>query len=249
MNNKLPKNKFFGINKFPKGWGMVAMPISMSRIATGQSAQKCIEWILDFGINKVTEPKIGLNFIYGDFLYLLSDDRASILKERFMIEVIKHKNALQNLVQKNKQKLQIQHAFTYQNWNDLYINTKDFDGKLRELRKLYKKDELFQKWIDEDIKFYKREKSENQINFFLEEHLAAYLLLYKQINLRNEYTLGREEWLLWVYPGVPSKGLVYLFQKNPFKLTTNNPYLGQYNLENSKFYDFTNFDLSTWDYE
>ncbi len=248
MPTQTIKNQFFGINKFPKGWGIVAMPISMSRIATGQSAQKCIEWILGFGVTKVTEPKIGLNLIYGDFLYLLSDEKANTLKERFMIEVIKHKNALQKLVVKNKQQLQIQHAFTFQNWNDLYINTKDFDGCLREFRKLYENDKQLQKYIDEDIKFYNREKNENQINFFLEEHLATYLLLYGQISMRNEYVMGREEWRLWVYPGVPCKALVYIFQSNPFKLETDNPYLGQYNLENSKFYEFSKFDLESWDY-
>jgi hypothetical protein len=248
MNNKMAKNQFFGINKFPKGWGIVMMPISMSRIATGQSAQKCIEWILDLGINKVNEPKIGLNLIYGDFLYLLSNEKASSLKELFMIEVIKHKNALQKLVLKNKQQLQIQQAFRYQNWNDIYLNSKDFDGDLRKIRSLYKTDTLLQKYIDEDIKFYKREKTEDQINFLLEENLATYLLLYKQINIMNEYVLGREEWILWAYPGVPGKALVYLFQKNPFNLKTDNPYLGQYNLENSKFYEFSNFDLDTWDY-
>ena len=245
----LEKNTFHGINKFPKGWGIVAMPISMSRIATGQSAQKCIEWILDFGVNKVTEPKIGLNFIYGDFLYLISDEKASVLKERFMIETIKHKNALQNLVVKNKQQLQIQHAFTYQTWNDLYISTKDFDGNLREVRKLYQSDPDFQKYVAQDIAFYKRNTDENQINFFLEEHVVTYLMCYMQLHLRNEYTLDRQEWVLWMYPGVPCKALVYLCQKNPFGFITENPYIGQYNLENSKFYDFKNVDLETWNYE
>lgn len=224
------------------------MPISMSRIATGQAAQKCIEWILDFGITKVSEPKVGLNIVYGDFLYLSSSEKASTLKELFMIEVIKHKNALAKLVQKNKDRLQIQHAFTYQNWNELYISTKDFDGNLRALRKLYAEDALFQKYLDEDCTFYKREKTQDQINFFLEEHLATYLVLYQQMTLRNEYVLGREGWVIDVYPGVPCKSLVYLFQKNPFNFETNNPYLGQYNLENGKFYDFANFDLDTWDY-
>lgn len=248
MNN-LPNNEFFGINKFPKGWGIVVIPISMSRIATGQLADRCVKWILDYGIKKINEPKIGINFVYGDFLYLLTEEKASTLKELFMIEVVKHKNSLQKLLQKNKQNLQIQHAFTYQNWNELYISTKDFDGDLRQFRKLYKEDELLQKYIEEDIEFYGREKTENQINFFLEEHLVAYLILFKQITLRNEYVLGREEWILWAYPGVPSKALVYLFQKNPFNLKTDNPYLGQYNLENSKFYDFSRFDLEAWNYE
>ena len=165
-----------------------------------------------------------------------------------MVEMIKHKNALQNLVQKNKDKLQIQHAFAFQTWGDLYIGTKNFDGNLRKLKQFYKDDSEYQKYIDEDARHYGREKTDNQVNFFLEEHLVAYLFLYKEFSLHNEYTLGREEWLLWMYPGTPPKGLVYLCQKNPFCLKTENPYLGQYNLENGKFYEFSKFDLDTWDY-
>jgi hypothetical protein len=242
-------NEFFDINKFPKGYGLIVMPISMSRIATGQSAEQCINWILDFGINKVIEPKIGLNFIYTDFLYFSSEEKASVLKKLFMSEVIKHKNGLQKLVSKNNQQLQIQQAFTFQNWNELYISTRDFNGDLIRIKKLFQNDDTFKKYLEEDILFYKRNKSDDQIDFFLEEHLVAYLLMYQQIRLRNEYILGREEWVLWMYPGVPSKGLVYLFQKNPFKLQTKNPYLGQYNLTNNKFYSFNNIDLEAWDYE
>ena len=242
------KNQFFGINKFPKGWGIIIMGISMSRIATGQSAQKCIEWVLSLN-EKIAEPKVGLNFVYGHFLYLYSDEKASDLKKLYMNEIIKHKNAMQKLIIKNPRNLQIRQAFTYQTWNDLYLNTKDFSGNLLALRKLYDEDKNFKKYIDEDITHYGREITENQIGFFVEEHLMMYLILYKQVTLRNEYVTGREEWIIEVYPGTPPKALIYLFQKNPFKFKTNNPYLGQYNLENSKFYDFSNIDLETWNYK
>ncbi len=218
------KNQFFGINKFPMDWGLIIMPISMSRIATGQSAQKCIEFVLSLN-EKIVEPKVGLNFVYSDFLYLSSDEKASDLKELFMIETIKHKNAMQKLIKKNPRNLQIQQAFTYQTWNDLYINTKDFDGNLRAIRKFYKEDAGFKKYIEEDIAHHGRKVTENQINFFIEEHLMMYLLLYKQVNLRNEFVTGREEWIIEVYPGMPPKALIYLFQKNPFRFETNNPFI------------------------
>lgn len=241
------KNEFFGINKFQRGWGMIVMPISMSRISTGQSPQKCMEWILDLNL-KIAEPKVGLNFVYGDFLYLHSDEKASELKDKFMVEVVKHKNAMQKLIQKNFFHVQIQHAFAYQVWNELYLSTKDFDGNFRAIKKLYQEDTMFQSYVDEDIKHYGREKTNNQINFFLEEHLMMYLILHKDVKLKNEFTLGREEWLLEVYPGTPPKALVYLFQKNPFNFESNNPYLGQYNSEDSKFYQYDQVDLETWDY-
>ena len=78
---------------------------------------------------------------------------------------------------------------------------------------------------------------------------ASALGAIEQLKLRNEYALGREDWVLWIYPGVPGKSLVYLCQKNPLGFETDNPYIGQYNLDNSKFYDFNKMDLETWDYK
>jgi len=43
------------------------------------------------------------------------------------------------------------------------------------LRSIYDKDILFQKYMAEDAKLFDKELTENQIQFFLEEHLMLYL--------------------------------------------------------------------------
>lgn len=134
---------------------------------------------------------------------------------------------------------------------NLYLEAElDFNDLLTKVRELYQKDKLFQKYIKEDCAFSKRKLNENQLNFFLEEDLMTYLILNKKIKFRNEYVQGREKWVLLAYPGFPLKSLVYLCQKDPFKLTpkNTNEFYGEYNLDNHKFYDFNNLDLETWNY-
>ncbi|MFA5953682.1 MAG: hypothetical protein WC812_03750 [Candidatus Pacearchaeota archaeon] len=247
--DEMKQNEFFDIKPL-KDWGILFFPISMSNITTKQSVKNCLEWISFFGDKKAGEPKIGLNLVYCDFLYLNSEDKATFLKEKFMNAMVNHKNGLKNAIHKNRKSLQIQHAFHFETWGNLYLEIKgDFNVYFEKIKDFYKKDKTFQKYIQEDIKFYNRKLDKNQLNFFLEEHLMIYLVLNNLVNFRNEYIQGREKWILLCYPGIPPKAQVYLFQKNPFNLKTENPFLGQYNLLNKKFYDFKNINLENWNYE
>src|SRR6187551_3480565 len=124
MHNKKPehlKNQFFDINKLPPQKGLLLFPLSISKLGSRQSAQHCLQDIRNFSPSKVSKPQVGLNFIYGDFLYLYSNKPAPELKESFMHQVIQHKNAMQKLIEKNHPDFQIQHAFNYLVWNQLYI--------------------------------------------------------------------------------------------------------------------------------
>jgi len=245
----VPENTFYDINKMPKDWGLWVFPISMSRIRNAQDAQKCIEYLKIFTPKKVSISRYGLNLIYSDHLYFYSEKQASDLKNSFTGEIIQHRNKFLKLREKNGQELQIIDAFHYQVWNQLYLSTKSILEKLNVVKRIYREDKLFQKYIQEDANRYNRELDENQLMFFLEEHLIFYLIMYGEIHLENLYVQGRQKWVLICYPGLPPRALVYLVQKNPFKFKTDNPYIGQYNLENNKFYDFTNINLETWDYE
>ncbi|MEX0920563.1 MAG: hypothetical protein WDZ69_03215 [Candidatus Pacearchaeota archaeon] len=247
---KIPKkNEFFDIKPL-KDWGIIWLPISMSNISTSQKVSNCVNWIDFLGDSKVGEPKIGLNFVYCDFLYLNSRESAKKLKDKFMAESIHHKKGLRKSFWKKRKKMQIQHAFHFETWGNIYLNLEgDFNIYLRKIKDIYKKDKKFQKYLKEDAKFFKRKLTKIQKDFFLEEHLMAYLILNKKIKFRNEYVQGREKWILLSYPGVPPKAQIYLFQKNPFNFKTDNKFPGQYNLLNNKFYDFDNIDLETWNYE
>jgi len=241
-------NQFFDIKPL-KNWGILWFPISMTNINTKQSVGDCIKWIEFFG-TKAGEPKIGINLTYCDFLYLNSGEPASELKEKFMHQMVSHINGVKRILHKKRKIFQIQHAFHSETWGNLYLEIEgDFNEFFKKVKEFYKKDKLFQKYINEDARFFNRKLSEEQLNFFLEEDLMVYLVLYGKVKFRNEYVQGREKWILISYPGVPPKSVVYFVQKNPFKFKTGNPYLGQYNLKNKKFYDYNNFDLETWNYD
>lgn len=195
-------------------------------------------------------PLVGLNFIYGDLLYMNTNEPASALKEKFMFQMINHKNAIKKLLHKDRQDFQIQHAFYFQSWGQLYLGTKDFGLKIREIRSIYKNDKKFQKYLKQDARHDNKDLNENNINFYLEEHLFFYLILNNELEIYNPYVQNRQKWTLFCYPGKPPKAQVYLHQLNPFKLESNNLYAAsQYDLEDQKLYEFDRIDLHTWNYE
>ena len=247
-------NQFFDINKFPKGYGIIVMPISISRTehGTGQDPDQCFDYINELAPDKVVEPKIGVNLFYGDYLYLHSSEQARSLKSKFMNIVIKHKNTIQKIFKKNYHTFQIQHGFSYNVWNQLYLSYQgDFSVDFNTLKKLYQDDAQFQKYLKDDAVHIGRSLDEDQVNFFLEEFFILYLISKKKISLPNEYVLGREDWVLWAYPGVPLKGMAYVYQKNFLNLhAPENPYQNHtYDLESKKLVDYMRIDLATYDYQ
>ncbi len=241
-------NQFFDINKLPPEKGLLIFGLSMNKLSNRQSPEKCIEDIRHFHTSKVSKPLIGLNFIYSDFLYLYSDKPAPVLKDSFMTQTISHKNGIQKLLEKNNLDFQIQHAFNYMVWNQLYVGTKDFNQKFDQLKKIYKEDKKFQKYLAEDCAVFDRDMEDNQVNFFLEEVLMMYLISKNQIKLPNEYIEGNQTWILWCYPGRPLKSEVYMHQLNPFDIDwPENPYEEcQYDLESKQLIDFKKVDLETY---
>jgi len=246
--NQLEKNKFYDINKLPPEKGLLLFGLSMNKLFNRQSPEKCIEDIRHFHTAKVSKPLIGLNFIYSDFLYLYSDKPAPELKESFMNQTISHKNGIQKLLEKNNLDFQIQHAFNYMVWNQLYVGTRDFHQLFNSLKQIYKEDATFQKYIKEDCEKYAKEIEDNQVNFFLEEILMFYLLTKNQIKLPNEYIEGNQKWILFCYPGRPMKSTVYLYQLNPFDLNwSENPYQNShFDLESNQLIDFERVELEIY---
>lgn len=251
-NPKDEKNVFFDINKLPAEKGLLLFGLSMNKLDRGgggeQTAEDCVDYTRIFDPSKVSKPLLGLNLIYGDFLYLYSDKPAPELKNSFMHQVIQHKNSFQKIIEKNSLDFQIQHGFNYMVWNQLYVGTRDFDVKLRELKEIYSKDEIFQKYIKDDCDIYGREMGENQVNFYLEEILMFYLLSHGKVKLPNEYIENQQKWVLYCYPGRPLKSTVYFYQLNPFKLEwPENPYArAHYDLLGKKLIEFDRVDLETY---
>lgn len=237
-------NQFFDINKLPAKEGILVFPISMSRISNAQSPKECWVHLKIFSPEKIIKPLVGLNFIYGDYLYLNSDEKAKDLKHKFMPLVLSHKHEFKKIITKNP--YYIEKAFSYTTWNQVLLETKDFINYLGQFKKIYNKDKRLQQYLKDDLKAAGKKKlDDNQLNFFLEESLLFYLIAKGQVTLRNEYTQGHEKWILWCYPGKPLKTQIYLFQKNFFELSNKkNVYENAfYDLEEKRLYDFSRIDL------
>jgi hypothetical protein len=244
----LEANIFFDINKLPPEKGLLLFGLSMNKLFLRQSPENCVNDIRHFHTAKVSKPLIGLNFIYSDFLYLYSDKPAPELKHSIMNQAIDHKNGVQRILEKNNLDFQIQHAFNYIAWAQLYVGTKNFNKLFSNLKKIYEEDILFQKYVQEDCDTYGREMGDNQVNFFLEEILMFYLLTKNEVKLPNEYIEGQQKWILFCYPGRPLKSTVYMYQLNPFELDwKENPYQNShFDLEAKQLIDFNRVDLETY---
>jgi hypothetical protein len=242
------KNEFFDINKLPPEKGLLLFGLSMNKLDNRQNAKNCAIDAHPFAIEKMSKPLTGLNFIYGDFLYLYSDEPAPVLKERYMNQVIQHTNATQKIIEKNPVEFQIQHAFNYMVWNQLYVGTKNFHQIFIKIKKIFEQDKKFQDYLKQDSLLFNKKATEIQTNFILEESLMFYLLTHNQIKLPNDYIQNQQKWILFCYPGRPLKSTVYLYQLNPFKLEwSENPYQkAWYDLESKKLIKYGDIDLETY---
>lgn len=238
-----PGGNFFDINKLPAQEGILVFPISMSRIATAQSAENCWKQILHFSPKKIVKPLVGVHFIYGDYLYFNSDEKASDLKKRMVTQMITHKNEFEKIVQKNP--MYIKKAFSFITWGQNYLDCPRYTTYLGKLRKMYHHDKKFQKCVAQDAKTYQRELNENQVSFFLDEILMTQLIMKGIISIPNDYIQNHQKWVLFCYPGKPLQSQAYFQQKNPFELEnpTNKYENSFYDLETHTLYDLTKLKL------
>ncbi len=223
----------------------------MSRAGTSQSPNEYLKFLRHFSPSKVADSKIGANILYGDYLYLHSKEKAEKLMTLYSQITIDHKNGFRNMVRKHRDEFQIQQAFSFQVWNDQYIQYDgDFYHKFLQFKKLALADKKMMQYLKEDAKKWKSKWSEEQLNFYLEEHLLFYLTAKGHLRIPNDYIQDREKWILFAYPGIQPKALVYTFQKDFFKLSNpKNIYQNCiYDLESKKLIDFTRIDLDTYDY-
>lgn len=246
---ELHKNIFYDLNKLPEEQGMLLLGISMSRIGNAQSAETCFEYFKHIDTKIKKTEGIGAIFWYGDYLYLLSDNPARDLRSRFLAQMSNHKNGFMKIIKKHVE--WIPKAFSFTTFGQLLLDNSDiFEDAYRKISELYKKDELFQKYILEDCKNAGKGDGIDQQTFFLEEITLFYLASKGKLILKNDFTNGHEKWILHCYPGKPLKSEVYLYQLNPLDLhNSKNKYENcYYDLSFKKLYDFNRIDLETFDF-
>jgi len=191
-------------------------------------------------------------------LYMYDDRPAGILKRKYTLDMCKHQNACESYIWKPQIHLgktpknasyYVAQAFSFDTWSSLYFAYKgDFSSDLMKLYKIYQEDNIFQMLLEKDCNTFGKELTENQIFFFLEEHLMMYFIAKRKVELKNEYVPHHDRVLI-SYPGKPPRHLVYMMQKNFFNLTDEHNIYAQnrYDLTEKKLYDFTKIDLDSYE--
>lgn len=234
------------INKFPNTWGVLFLPISMSRIDNSQSPAYYEETLKELK-NKVQTPKVGIHFLYTEGLYMNFEEKAYETKNSFVQKMINHVNGVKKFIKKNFLDFQIEQAFTFQSWFQMCLGYNDILNVFKKAEVLYNEDEKFRNLLIKDAQLIGRDLDEKQLGFFLEEFVVSYLAMYKKFNINNPYVSGKEEWVLLAYPGKPFLSQIYFVQKNIMNFEKgDNMYIGHYDLSDKKYYDFLKIDIDTF---
>lgn len=240
------QEQLFDINKFPNTWGILLLPISMSRIDNSQAPTYYEETLKELR-NKVQTPKVGIHFLYTEGLYMNFEEKAYETKNAFIQKMINHVNGVKKFVRKNFLEFQIEQAFTFQSWFQMCLSYNDFLNVLKKAETLYQEDEKFRELLARDAQLIERHLDEKQLRFFLEEFVASYLAVYQKLNVANTYVLGKEEWVLLAYPGKPFLSQIYFVQKNIMGFEkTDKMYIGHYDLSGKKYYDFLKISIDSF---
>lgn len=244
------QQEFFDINQLPQEEGILLLGISMSRIGNAQSAEKCLEYIKHIGTKMQRTDGVGAVFLYADYLYFHSEESAQILRDRYKDLMLSHKNGFLKLLVKDDPAW-IKKAFSFYTFGQIMLDNSDaYKKAFDEVIKLYKADSSFKACVDEDCIRAERETSETGAMFILEEITSFYLAAKGKLSFNNKFVSGTEKWVLQCYPGKPLKSEVYLFQKNPLKLSNpGNKYENSYyDLEAKILYDYTKLDIETFNF-
>jgi hypothetical protein len=237
--------KFYDVNHFPNKDGLIVFPISMSRISNSQSGDKYLDFLKYFE-DKLVKKNNGVAFIYTDNLYYRYHQENEASQYKYLDLMTSHKNLFMKHVRTKT--IYVESAFSFTSWIQLCLESVGYLQSLAKLKKLYDKDKEFQKYVKTDIENLKREVTENNVDFVLEETLMTYLLLKKSVNLKNTLTNDREEWRLLAYPGKPNRSFIYFFQNDIFKLKSRNHFENcVYDLNDKTLYDLTKIDLDSWE--
>lgn len=240
-------NQFFDINKLPKEPGIMYYCLSMPLLTTTQSPQDCYDSDVDL-IKKLQVSNCGAQVVYTDGLYLYSDEKAVDLKLKHQKLIEEHKRGWMNLILKNL--YLIPSGFAFMTWSQLLLETPFFCSEFIKLKEIYESDSKFSNYVKADIVSTGREVSGNTIGYMLEEILADYLVVKGQVHLPNDYTKGKEEWILNCYHGKPHRSYMYLLQKNLLGVDNlKNIYQNcWYDLIVKKLYEFERLDIDTFDF-
>lgn len=236
--------QFFDINQLPQEEGVLVFGISMSKIAHEQDAESYFSHLKHFYEKIETTAGVGAVFLYGDYLYLLTQEEDPYtLHRRYTNLMTQHKQAL---LKKINHSHLVPQALSFLTWGQVIVDNPNFIDYFNKLKKKYNEDPDLQDHVKRDSG--ERTITESQIDFILQESLFFYLISKGKVQLKNDFLNGREQWILSCYPGNPLRTETYLYQENVFNLANkSNQYESSfYDLKNELLYDYTMIDMNNF---
>ena len=229
----------FNIGKI-RGSGTLILPISMSRIAGGQSPEDCYEILSSFE-DKLESFNNDAILMYTNGLYFNTEDVAFEKRLKTNAQVLAHVTRMNNLIQKGRKF--IPKAIHFMPIDYIILNSPRYQEMFNILRKAEKEDAVFKKLLEIDLGG--RPYTEANINFFLEEIVVSHLITEQYVDL--PVTLARpDEWRLICYPGTTILSQVYVYQQNMLEKNrnSNNEYRGcMYNFKDKVLEVFSDIKL------
>lgn len=197
----------FDISRVPEN-GYLIFPLSMSRLTSAQSPESIYDF-LEFFEEKLTKISVDVIFLYTNDLYLSVSGKAISIRNKLLNQMLNHKTSFMGIVLQRKK--YVPQAFHFLPWDYATLNAEDFNKVRTQLMRIKNSDIGFRKVILQDITAAKREESDENINFVLEEVAISHLLSQKRIPL--PHALASEEgWRLICYPGKPLHAWMYITQ-------------------------------------
>lgn len=226
----------FDINKIQDD-GYLILPLSMSRLATGQSPEFCYE-VLEIFLKKLETLSSDVVLLYTNGLYFNSEEISFENRKKTTQQALNHAYAMRSLVENKKQF--IPGAIHYLPIDYIIIGSPFFKEFFDKLKQLELKDEMFRKLLVADSR--DERYSEANVNFLIEEIVVAHILRQRLVELPRTL-VKTDAWRLVAYPGKPLASDIYQWQKNILpKKDKTNPYAGAQ-------YDLSEKQLSIFDEE
>jgi hypothetical protein len=224
----------FDINKI-QGDGYLIIPLSMSRLASGQNPAWCYE-VLRMMREKLETFSNDVVFLYTNGLYFNSMDISFENRKRTNQQVINHNAELRNLIEKGKDF--IPGAVHYLPIDYIILNTPVFREFFQKLKQREQDDGIFQKMIKKDMG--EREYNEANINFLLEEITVAHIIRERLVDLPRTL-VKTDAWRLIGYAGKYLYADAYQSQQKILpQIENSNPFAGgQYDFDQKKFFVFS----------
>ncbi|MBI4116635.1 hypothetical protein HY449_02740 [Candidatus Pacearchaeota archaeon] len=223
----------FDIN-FIEGDGYLVLPLSMARLAGGQTPKETYETFHHF-IKKLKNYSSDIVLLYTNGLYFNAENLTYEQRLKSNKQVLNHISELRNLIQSKKEF--IPGAFHFLPIDYVILNSPHFRDFFATLKKREKEDKKFQKAIKNDLG--KRDYNEANVNFILEEMAVAHIIRQRLVEFPR--TLVRNDmWRLVSYPGKYLEADLYQWSHKILPQEDKiNPYNGaQYDFLQKKLFVF-----------